>query len=58
MRQQAAQLRLVDEHPDEGAILRQMREHPLDHQRALESLRAYRDREKHLRHAASADSVE
>ena len=32
VRQHAAQLRLVDEHPDEGGILRQMREHPLDHQ--------------------------
>ena len=58
MRQQAAQLGLVDEHPDERPILREVREHPLDHQRALESLRPYRDREEHLSHAAGADSVE
>ena len=56
MRQQAAQLGLVDEHLDERAILRQMREHPLDHERALEAFRPHRHRAEHLRHPASADS--
>ena len=58
VRQQAAQLGLVDEHPHERPILRQMREHPLDHHRALETLRPHRDGEEHLRHAAGADSLE
>ena len=58
VRQQAAQLGLVDEHLNERAILREMREHPLDHQRALESLRAARDAREDLRHSAGADPIE
>ena len=58
VREQAAELRLVDEHLDERAVLREVREHPLDHQRALESLRPERDREEHLRHPSHADPIE
>jgi len=58
MRQQTAELRFVDEHADELAILRQMREHPLDHQDALETFRPDRDRQEDLGHPARADPIQ
>src|SRR5450432_1675131 len=56
--EQPANLRLVDEHADENSVLRQVRQDPLDDERALKTLRAPRHRAEDLRHPAVPDPIE
>ncbi len=58
VREQAAQLGLVDEHLYEGLVLSQLRQHPLDDQRPLEPFGTASHRLKDLGHPSRAEPLQ